>query len=331
MPRPSATTDGPAPFAGGLLDFVLLGNPKSGTTTLHDLMGQHPAVFLPERKEPYHYAPDLTRGRVGPFHPCSAAQYRALFAPARAGQRRGEASACYVMSSVAIEAIPEANPGCRAIVVYREPVAFLRAWHLQMLRDPRHEVVADLDEALRLEASRSQGRQLPPSSALPELLAYHEHVRYAAQLQRIRAAFGDEHVLPLLFDDLVEDPVVVAARCFRFLGIDPDVEVSASHRNASVVVAQPRLEAALIRAANGAPGDRLAYRLLARALRLVPRRAYDVMRWVLRKVLHRPPDEMDPALADRLHAELQPEVDALGEAMGIDLRARWASSAPVRT
>ncbi|OWY63334.1 hypothetical protein B7486_53680, partial [cyanobacterium TDX16] len=317
MSRPNARTDGPAAFAGGLLDFVVLGNPKSGTTTLHDLLGQHPDVFLPERKEPYHYAPDLTRGRIGPFHPCTASQYEALFAPAAPGQRRGEASACYVMSSVAVEAIPQANSGCRAIVVYREPVAFLHAWHLQMLRDPRHEVVADLDEALRLEAPRAEGRQLPPDCALPELLAYRDHVRYAAQLARIQTAFGDDHVLPILFDDLAEDPSAVAARCFRFLELDPDVEVSATHRNSSVAVTRPRLEATLIRAANGAPGDRLPYRVLARLLRLVPRRLYDAMRWLLRTVLHRQPDELDHALAARLHAELEPEVDALGEAMGV--------------
>lgn len=311
-----------------MLDFVLLGNPKSGTTTLFDLLGQHPDVFVPERKEPYHYAPDLARGRIGPFHPTTPEQYRALFASARPGQRRGEASACYVMSTTAVEAIAEANPGCRAIVLYREPVSFLRAWHLQMLRDPRHEVVADLEEAMRLEPARARGEDLPPDCALPRLLAYREHVRYAAQLRRIRDAFGDDHVLPLLFDDLSDDPEAVATTCFRFLGLDADVQVEAQQRNASVSVPWPRVEAALIRAANGAPGDRLAFRVLARLLRLVPRPVYDAMRWVLRRVLHRDPEPLDPRVEARLHEQLAPEVAALGAELGVDLVARWSTPAP---
>lgn len=307
----------------GPLDFAVVGNPKSGTTSLAAMLAQHPDLFLCEPKEPYFYAPDLCRAEIGPFRPMSEPRYQALFADARPHQRRGEASACYTISDQAIERLAEANPGMRALLLFREPVAFLRSWHLQLLRDPRLEDEPDLGRALALEADRRAGRHLPPQARLPEFLAYRERVRYAAQLERARAAFGADRVLPLIFADLVGEPGATLRRAFTFLGVDPDPTVEPQHRNPGVRVRRARLEAAALRIVNPHPGDRWPYRAAGRALHALPDGLVHLGRRAARRALHAAPPELPADLAAELRVELQAEVAALGDALGLDLVERW--------
>ena len=42
-------------------DFFIAGHAKCGTTALYEMLRRHPAIFMPELKEPLYFATDLRR------------------------------------------------------------------------------------------------------------------------------------------------------------------------------------------------------------------------------------------------------------------------------
>ena len=302
--------------------FFIVGNPKSGTTALDAMLRQHPDLFLGP-KDAHHFATDLDRAEHGPFRTTTRAQHLAEYADAGPHQVLGDASACYTISEVAIERIAATVPEAKVVVGFREPVAYLRSWHLQLLRDPRLETEPDLESALELEDDRRQGRHLPRRCALPELLRYSEMVRYADQLRRIRTAFPAEQVHVLLHDDLVADPQRVLAGVFDFLGVDPDVAVENEPRNVGTATTSSTVEDLRNRIIAGRPGDVAPVRLASRLLYALPEQRLHSLNRQAKRVLHRPPPPLDPDLAQRLRSRFRPEVEALGRLLDLDLVARW--------
>src|ERR1700752_4595120 len=79
-------------------DFFIVGHPKSGTTALYEMLRSHPQVYMPDLKETRWFARELHPGTPAATFPATQRQYLALFAPARADQRAGEASPSYLRS-----------------------------------------------------------------------------------------------------------------------------------------------------------------------------------------------------------------------------------------
>lgn len=130
-----------------MLDAVLIGVPKSGSTTLADWLQAHPGVAMARIKEPNFYAAELNPKsfseaflRVSPdAGPSYWAQpdplpqrhqafvrrledYVRLWPDAAPGALRMEASTSYFWSVSAARELPLANPGVTAILVLRNPV-----------------------------------------------------------------------------------------------------------------------------------------------------------------------------------------------------------------
>ncbi|MEP7158169.1 MAG: sulfotransferase, partial [Chloroflexota bacterium] len=81
-------------------DVFIVGAPKTGTSSLHRYLEQHPDVFMSRPKEPGYFAPDVTGARSeDPLrYPEDEDRYLAIFAEAGAATRVGEASTTYLMS-----------------------------------------------------------------------------------------------------------------------------------------------------------------------------------------------------------------------------------------
>src|SRR6266568_3928211 len=79
-------------------DFFIVGQHKSGTTALYEMLRRHPQIYMPDMKEPRFFASDLR-------------------------------------SRTAASAIAAAQPGARIIAILREPASFLRSLHLHLLQE----------------------------------------------------------------------------------------------------------------------------------------------------------------------------------------------------
>lgn len=307
-------------------DFFIAGHPKCGTTALYLMLKGHPQVFLPDVKEPRYFAADQrsAHGRHPPrARPRTLESYLALFAEARPDQIVGEASPNYLMSRVAAAAIAEVQPQARVIVILREPAAFLRSFHLQMVSS-KVETETDFGEALALEEQRREGRRIPRGCHHPEALLYSDHVRYAEQIERFRAVLPPENVLVLIYEEFRADNQATARRVLEFLALDASVPLEAVETKPLKAVRSRRLHDLVWLARRARKNPAAAGwrgRLLAALVPGPMRSESSQAMW--RRALYRTPPPPDERLMLELRRRFEPEVRALGELIGRDLHTLW--------
>jgi hypothetical protein len=309
-----------------LPDFFIAGHPKCGTTALYLMLKGHPQVFLPDVKEPRYFAADQRspHGRHPPRdRPRTLEAYLALFAEARPDQLAGEASPNYLMSHVAAAAIAEVQPQARVIAIVREPAAFLRSFHLQMVSS-KVETETDFGKALALERERREGRRIPRGCHHPEALLYSDHVRYAEQIERFRAVLAPENVLVLIYEDFRADNQATVRKVLEFLELDASAPLEAVETKPLRAARSRRLHD-LVWLARRAGKNPAAAGWKGRALAALlpgPTRSKSLQA-IWRRALYRTPPPPDERLMGELRRRFEPEVRALGELLGRDLHALW--------
>jgi hypothetical protein len=321
----------PAPLAaarvqglpGRLPDFFIVGQPKSGTTALYEMLRGHPQIYMPDSKEPWFFASELhvrTPPRPGGT-PQTLAEYISLFKAARPEQCVGEASALYLWSRTAAKRIAEVQPAARIIAILREPASLLRSLHLQFVQT-YVETENDLRKALALEDSRREGKRIPRYSYWPDALLYSEHVRYVEQLRRYRAVLPPERILVLIYDDFKHDNEGTVRAVLRFLEVDDTVEIASSEANPTVRARSQGLLELLHAVSVGRGPVSLAFKAAVKSV--VPR---DLRRNALhatqRRVVFTEPGPPDRQLMAQLRHRYRREVVALSDYLGRDLVSLW--------
>src|SRR4051794_11878016 len=235
-----------------LPDFFIVGHAKSGTTALYEMLRAHPQVYMSEVKEPQFFArenPQLSPQEPVGFEHTGARletydDYLSLFRGARPDQLTGEASTAYLWSPTAAARIAAAQPAAKIVAILREPSAFLRSLHLQLLQNGS-ETETDLRAAIELEQARRKGRRIPPGQNWPSALIYSDRVRYVEQLRRFHDSFAREQVLVLIYDDYRADNDGTMRRVQRFLGLDEEVAIPAREANPTIRVRSQRFRGAV--------------------------------------------------------------------------------------
>jgi hypothetical protein len=326
----TATPEGAAGRAradgeGRVPDFFIVGHEKCGTSALDLMLKEHPRIFLPDAKEQRFFAPELRGMKRGldPSRPHTFERYVEVFAAARDDQLVGEASPQYLRSSGAAGRIAEARPDARIVAILREPVAFLRSYHLQWVQNGV-ESERDFAKALALEPARREGRHVPRHCRVPENLFYSQHVRYVEQLRRYEEVFAREQILVLIYDDFRRDNAATVRKVLRFLGLEETVAIEGVETRPLQAVRSPLLkrlaDSARTARQNPAAADplgRLVNVLTPALLRSDAFRA----RW--RGLVYKAPPAPSEQLVRELHARFAPEVSALSEHLGRDLVTEW--------
>lgn len=304
-------------------DFFIVGNSKSGTTALYQMLRQHPQIFMPDNKEPWFFADEL-HVRTPPRPegtPETLEDYMSLFESARPEQLAGEATALYLWSRTSARRIAEVQPDARIIAILREPASFLRSLHLQFV-ETYVETENDLGKALALEEPRRQGRCIPRYTYWPAVLLYSEHVRYVEMLRRYHAVFPPEQMLVLIYDDFRRDNEATVRQVLRFLGADDTLNVEALEANPTVRARSQRLSELVHAISVGRGPVSLAVKAAVKALtsrRL--RRA--VLEETKRRVVFADPGPPDEQLMLELRRRFKAEVVAASEYLDRDLVTLW--------
>ncbi len=183
--RPS---DGPARFA------MIMGAMKCGTTTLFDLLSQHPEICPSRIKEPDFFTHDSG--------PIDINKYLSLWDWKPAAHRVA------VEASVSYTKLPF-FPGV-ASRVHSSELGDVR--FIYLMRHPLKRIESQARHALYAGWGKSFDEQIDP-----DLIAYS---RYAMQLDEYRAVFGRECLLPLFLDDLEQKPEETLRVVCEFLGVD---------------------------------------------------------------------------------------------------------------
>lgn len=289
-------------------NFFLIGAPKCGSTTLWELLRQHPEVFLAEVKEPNHFNTDmkLLFGEM-PFQ--DPARYRSLFEGADA-TCVGEASVWYLASPAAAQALPA---DAKLIVILRPPADAVRSMYTFSMRLGGERALS-LAEALELEPMRARGEELPAGVQVAGSLQYRNTVRYADQLSRYYERFERSQIKVVLLEDLAARPVSVAKEVFEFLGIDPRFDVVETTANATGGIRDSPLAHYFRR-----------HRKVRRAVSTLtpPRVRHAVERGVARIFGSKVPSpRVEASTLEALREEFAPEVERLSELIERDL-SHW--------
>jgi hypothetical protein len=316
--RADSTRSGRAP------DFFIVGQPKSGTTALYEILRRHPQIYMPELKEPVFLASDLRAGlrrSTVRARPQTLEAYLSLFAPATAQQRAGEASALYLWSHAAAANIADLQPAARIIAILREPASFLRSLHLQLVQD-HSETESDLGKALALEQDRREGRRIPPECPRPAALLYSDYVRYVEQLRRYHDVFPRDQVLVLIYDDFRADNESTVRSVLRFLDVDDTQPIETTEANASVRLRSRQLDDVVQGLSTGrGPLTRM---IKAPVKTLTSQRMrHGALKLARRRLLYGAPQPPHDSVMLELRERYKQEVASVSEYLDRDLVSLW--------
>ena len=204
-------------MSGGPNLFVI-GATKCGTTLFHDLLDQHPDVFMSRPKELWHFNRTDYHDRKQ--------FYLSYFHDGASVQIRGESTPIYA-ETLTFPHIPAALrsfcPDAKIIYLVREPFSRFRSQWRQTL-DSGHWAKNTFYKSRMPTSYRDAVFSHPPFLTAS---------MYWTNIQNFRHHFPDDAIKVILFDDLVRDPEKCLQNVFAFLGLDSSIAVAPTTGNAN--------------------------------------------------------------------------------------------------
>ena len=180
-----------------LPNLVIIGAMKSGTTSLHYYLSQHPDIFMSQPKELDFFVAERNWAKGLEWYEAHFTEPTPI---------RGESSTfytrCHVYPGVA-ERMHSVIPNARLIYVLRDPVERIPSQYRQRMlmgKEPRSfsEALEDLsDDNMYLNDSR-----------------------YYMQLEQYLPFYPKERILVLSFEELRDQRLATLKKTFQFLGVD---------------------------------------------------------------------------------------------------------------
>lgn len=276
-------------------NFIYVGPDKAGSSWLHEVLIDHPQVFMPEAKDLYFFDRYYAKGLGWYLRHFEGAGPEHLVV--------GEVCQDYLADARCPARIEESLGQVRTMVTLRDPADRAFSSYLYMLKH-----------------GETPGTFLEALTRRPELV---EHGRYGAGLQRYQERFGPDSVYVAVFDDLVADPQVFIDDLLAWLGVEPvalseemlEARLPAGRARSVAMARLARVGANLVRAADGA-------NLVGRVKRSQ----------LVQRTLYRPLGDDRPQMTEAersaVHELLGEDLALLQGLVGLDLAARWGWPRP---
>jgi hypothetical protein len=301
-------------------NLFIVGQPKSGTTALHQFLGQHPEIYMSSIKEPhffcadFHLESDRAYGRERFFDFRNESAYLQLFSRAKEVKIAGESSTNYLYSQVAAEKIHNFNPDAKIIIILREPAKFLYSLHSHYVKFTE-ENEPDFLTALALETDRKQEKATSPRVTSPSYLYYSQRVEYYQQVKRYCDRFSPKQIKVVIFEEFKLENERVFREILDFLTVDSSFtpEYEAVNVNKEVK----------FKAINNLINSPLAKSI---SKNLVSQEFNEFVRdnIVERFLWHQAPKaKMPEEIKVKLMKQYKPEVEKISELLDKDLVAQW--------
>lgn len=214
-----------------LPNFLIVGAAKSGTTSLHNYLRQHPQIFMPEVKENFFFSfmgkhPNFIS--PDPLEPicCRLDDYIKIFEGAQEGQVAGEASPSYLYTYEATiknlkKVYGQGLQKLRIIIILRNPID--RAWS-QYFHFIKHgkEVIA-FDKAIHPDTI---GSRLSDNWNI-----FYDYIGFGMYFHQVKAFWDNfSHVKIFFFEDLNRNCSKLIRSIFEFLDVEPSFQPKLSLR-----------------------------------------------------------------------------------------------------
>ena len=206
-------------------NLFIVGAAKSGTTSLHRYLDQHPEIFMCNPKEPHF----LINQEIGteriPSGICSRDLYLKLFSEGENKKYRGESSVMYLMyPEIVIPKIKQQfGEDCKIIILLRNPVERAYSGFQHVKRYNIKENCLDFKSAWNISEERYFFQtDMTPASRYKELGLYYKQVK--AYLD------GMNNVHIMLYDDYKTNFQIEMKKLFDFLEIS-EIEINSQQRH----------------------------------------------------------------------------------------------------
>lgn len=247
-----------------LPNLFIPGAAKSGTSSLHDYLDQHPDIYMSRVKEPHFFSRDQDSQQD---QPANLSDYAKLFSDGAGCKLRGESSTGYMVFPHVVERISKMIKSPRFIFILRNPIdrAYSHYWWLRGKgfedRDFRDAVLADMDERPN------------PDNRVPGFGGYRYYFafsQYGTYMRQFVDTFGLASICIITTEELSTEPLTTINRVLQFLELNPLDEIVFSKSNETVVYHQPQLYHFLYTLGSQPLFSRLLHRLVSEStLRLL--------------------------------------------------------------
>ena len=208
----------------GLPNLFIVGAAKSGTTSLHNYLNQHPDIFMCNPKEP-HY---LINKEIGvsriPSGITNSFDYIDLFLEGKDKRYRGESSVMYLMyPEIVIPKIKhQFGEDSKIIIMIRNPIERAYSGYQHVKRYNLMESLSFEESLERSEDRYMQNESMTPASRYLKLGNYYRQIKLYLE------NFRDVHII--IYEDYVKDLDEELARVFSFLNLENTV-IDTSNRH----------------------------------------------------------------------------------------------------
>lgn len=196
-----------------LVDFVIGGAQKSGTSALYSYLKEHPQIFMPDIKELHFFDLAYSHKRV------SCDKYLSYFHGFEREQVIGEATPIYMYWSPCAERIQKYNPNMKWIVILRNPIE--RAFSHWNMEFSKRNDTNQFFESLLIEIHRL--KKFP--TLQNRVISYISRGYYSNQIQNLWNLFGEKNVCILRYDDLLNGHDLTLKKVFNFLEVSIDFTI----------------------------------------------------------------------------------------------------------
>lgn len=283
-----------------LIDVLIIGAMKAGTSSLQYYLGQHPEICTHEQLEMTFFVTDSEYDTgydraFGRYFPCEASANSTILAK----------SAGLMYIPTALQRVRRHNSDIHLIVVLRNPVdrAYSAYWYA---RRRGWEDIKSFEEAIAAGPGRFRNDSLRQRSC-----SYLDRSMYVKHLSVVFEYFDTDQICVLLLEDLKENTHRVCQDLYEWIDVDNTFIPNTDRRNTAATARSEELA----RLMSSASGIKWVFR------RLLPDHVVDQMKMFLRRLNEQDfsAPAMPPDTRNRLMEYFAPYNEELEEMLGRNL------------
>ena len=189
-------------------NFLLIGAPKTATTSISVMLSHHPDVLVVRGKEPHFFSENRQYRRGWDW-------YMSLFSGYNGERAVIDASTSYSRTSAfpyTISRIIKHVPDAKILYAVRNPLDRMKSAYVEWMSTPSFLFANNsINDIVRKKPNIIQSS------------------RYWQNISAYRKYFPDKRIKIIWFDEYVNNPDAVLADIFEFIGVDPSIIIPYSH------------------------------------------------------------------------------------------------------
>jgi hypothetical protein len=220
-----------------LPNFLIIGAAKAGTTSLHNVLSQHPDIFCSKDKEPRFFTAEDRYARGLKWYQDTYFHNAAVY------PRRCESTASYLYWSTVTAPRIKLVYGeheLKLITALRDPVK--RAYSFYWMKKHSGEETLSFEDALEYENERLGNNWARLKHSGRDEFGYYRGGCYATLLQPFLELFPRDDLAFVLLEDFQKNFADTMTRLANFLGVQPDFKFRPMLSNPSALPKNPGID-----------------------------------------------------------------------------------------